>query len=89
MSMFYIWSLDRDHRPQNSPTPGVFMVQQIIAQSIYIYLPLICILLSDWSDKERRVLQDSNTPLPSEVAIPVVIGAKIRLNIMLICSDTM
>lgn len=28
-------------------------------------------------------------PLPLEVAIPVVIGAKIRLNIMLICSDMM
>lgn len=28
-------------------------------------------------------------PLPSEVAIPAVIGAKIRINIMLICSDTM
>lgn len=28
-------------------------------------------------------------PLPWEVAIPVVIGAKIRLNIMLTRSDTM
>ena len=65
------------------------MVHQIMAQSIKIYLPLICIVLSDWSDKEWRVLQDSNRPLPWEVAIPVVIGATIRLNIMLMCSDTM
>lgn len=28
-------------------------------------------------------------PLPLEVAVPVVIGAKIRLNIMLIRSDMM
>lgn len=34
VSMFYMWSLDKDHRRQNSQTPGVFMVQQIIAQSI-------------------------------------------------------
>lgn len=52
-------------------------------------LTLICIVLSDWLDTVWYILQDSNKTLPLEVAIPVVIGAKIRLNIMLICSDMM
>lgn len=51
-------------------------------------LTLICIVLSDWLETVWCILQDSNKTLPLEITIPVVIGAKIRLNIMLICSDT-
>lgn len=46
-------------------------------------------MLSDWLDKGGVYCRVPATPLPPEVASPVVIGAKIRLNIMLICSDTM